>query len=75
MRMSISTLASMHNDSSMNHTMKSPCDGGPVPRWSFTSVRKLVPVAAYDAAVTPGQGGTYLGAICLPHCRVAQVER
>jgi hypothetical protein len=58
--MSISTVATRHNDSPMNDNMKSPCAGGPVPRWSFTSVRKLKPVAAYDAAVTPGQGGTYL---------------
>ena len=60
--MSSPSLIAVREDSAMSRSSSSPSPraGGPTPRRSFTPAQKLDHVAAYEEAVTSGQGGAYL---------------
>ena len=53
-----SSLIAVRDDGRMSSP--GPRSGGPTSRRSFTSAQKLDHLAAYEAAVTNGQGGAYL---------------
>jgi transposase len=58
--MTSSSFAVLREDARMNKP--GPRAGGPTSRRSFTSAQKLDHVAAYEAAMTKGDGGAYLRA-------------
>jgi transposase len=58
--MSSSSLTALREDARMNKP--GPRAGGPTARRSFTSAQKLEHIAAYEAAMTKGDGGAYLRA-------------
>ena len=58
--MSSSSLTALREDARMNKP--GPRAGGPTSRRSFTSAQKLDHIAAYEAAMTKGDGGAYLRA-------------
>ena len=58
--MSSSSLTALREDARM--TKPGPRAGGPTSRRSFTSAQKLDHIAAYEAAMTKGDGGAYLRA-------------
>ena len=57
---SFTGFAGLREDARMNKP--GPRAGGPTPRRSFTSAQKLDHIAAYEAAMTKGDGGAYLRA-------------
>lgn len=57
---SFTGFAGLREDARMNKP--GPRAGGPTPRRSFTSAQKLEHIAAYEAAMTKGDGGAYLRA-------------
>lgn len=58
--MSSSSFAVLREDVRM--TRPGPRAGGPTSRRSFSSAQKLEHIAAYEAAMTKGDGGSYLRA-------------
>jgi transposase len=58
--MTSSSLTGLREDARM--TKPGPRAGGPTSRRSFTSAQKLEHIAAYEAAMTKGDGGAYLRA-------------
>ena len=58
--MTSSSLTGLREDARM--TKPGPRAGGPTSRRSFTSAQKLDHIAAYEAAMTKGDGGAYLRA-------------
>jgi transposase len=58
--MSSSSLTALREDARM--TKPGPRAGGPTSRRSFTSAQKLDHIAAYEVAMTKGDGGSYLRA-------------
>ena len=58
--MSSSSFAVLREDVPM--TRPGPRAGGPTSRRSFSSAQKLEHIAAYEAAMTKGDGGSYLRA-------------
>lgn len=58
--MSSSSFAGLREDARM--TRPGPRAGGPTSRRSFTSAQKLEHIAAYEVAMTSGDGGSYLRA-------------
>ena len=58
--MTSSSLTGLREDARM--TRPGPRAGGPTSRRSFTSAQKLDHIAAYEAAMTKGDGGAYLRA-------------
>ena len=58
--MTSSSFTGLREDARM--TKPGPRAGGPTSRRSFTSAQKLEHIAAYEAAMTKGDGGAYLRA-------------
>jgi transposase-like protein len=58
--MSSSSFTALREDARM--TKPGPRAGGPTSRRSFTAAQKLDHIAAYEAAMTKGEGGAYLRA-------------
>ena len=58
--MSSSSFTVLREDARM--TKPGPRAGGPTSRRSFTSAQKLDHIAAYEAAIQKGDGGSYLRA-------------
>ena len=58
--MSSSSLTALREDARM--TKPGPRAGGPTSRRSFSSAQKLDHIAAYEVAMTKGDGGSYLRA-------------
>jgi transposase len=58
--MTSSSFTGLREDARM--TKPGPRAGGPTSRRSFTSAQKLDHIAAYEAAMTKGDGGAYLRA-------------
>ena len=58
--MSSSSLSALREDARMSKP--GPRAGGPTSRRSFSSAQKLEHIAAYEAAMTKGDGGSYLRA-------------
>ena len=58
--MSSTSFTPLREDARMNRP--GPRAGGPTSRRSFTSAQKLDHIAAYEAAMTKGDGGAYLRA-------------